>query len=129
MNAHNFSLVTPIQVKPMLTSLVRRARSDEVTFIMFAHSENDHFSLALLSALRERILSGEFFREAIALLPGVFLDPQASRPSDICPKALLCVILARLNEYAYACMHSRELYVTLMNPCLPFFDDGTTAVF
>jgi hypothetical protein len=47
----------------------------------------------------------------------------------MCPKALLCVILACLNYYAYACMRSSELYVTPVNSCLPFFGDGTTPVF
>ena len=70
---------------------------------MFALSKNDHFAPALYQPFEREPLSGEFFREVIALLPGVFLDPQASRPSDICPEALLYVILACLIN-VYACV-------------------------
>jgi len=31
-------------------------------------------------ALCERTPAGDFFREVIAFLPGVFIDPQASQP-------------------------------------------------
>ena len=53
----------------------------------------------------------------------------ASRPADICPITLLCVIPVCLNYYAHTCMHNSELYGTRMNPCLSFFGNGTTPVF
>ena len=49
------------------------------------------------SAMLSHRFLANLFREMIALLPDAFFDPQASQPSDICPKALLCVVLVCLN--------------------------------
>ena len=47
-NIHIFLTITPNEVKPTLTSSFRRALSVGVTFIMFWHTENDHFAPALI---------------------------------------------------------------------------------
>ena len=58
---------------PALTFSVRRALSVGIIFIMFSHSENDHFALARKQPLRERTVFGKSFRDLLALLPGVFV--------------------------------------------------------
>lgn len=89
----------------MPTVSIHRACSDDITFTMVTLYENDLFAPALHEPLRERTLFGEFFREVIALLSGESVDPQASRPSDVCPNALLYDILACLiNMFMFKCM-------------------------
>ena len=45
-NPYNFLLATPFEVNPTPTSSFHRARSVGIIFIMFQHSENDHFALS-----------------------------------------------------------------------------------
>ena len=68
--------MTLIQVKPMLTSSVRRARSDGIIFIMFSHSKNDHFALASKQPPPRENFSGDPFRGLTTLLPEYYFIPR-----------------------------------------------------
>ena len=62
-NPYNFLLATPFEVNPTPTSSFRRAHSVGIIFIMFQHSENDHFALALNQpAIRENVFRRFFLR-------------------------------------------------------------------
>jgi hypothetical protein len=116
---YNFLLVTSNQEKPTPTSLVHRACSDEVTSIMLAHCENDHFALASKQPLRRERFPAILSADSPHFFPEYSLTP---RQADHLIYALKhCSVLflhVQINMLMLVC--SGELYVTLTNPCLHF---------
>jgi hypothetical protein len=98
-NTYIFLSITPIQVNPKPTFSIRRARSNGTLFTKLTLSENDHITLAPYSALRGRNLSGESFREMIALLPRVFLHPRQADHLIYALKDCFHVVLVCVGTY------------------------------
>ena len=81
-NIHIFLSLTPNEVKPTLTSMFRRALSVGVTFIVFWHTENDQYALALIQPPpRENGFPVIHFHKLLALSSGDFFRPKQATPS------------------------------------------------
>ena len=124
MNGHNFSTVAPNQVIPKPTSLFHRAHSDGFIFTMFAHYENDHFSLVRKQPPpRENCFRQIFFRlfhtspRSICRTPG---KPTSYHEPRTCMLTLLapCVCVVAVIS---SCFHL-QLFRYAYHACLCFHD-------